>query len=118
MKSKEITIAGKQVNITYCFGTEITFNQLSGKNLPEVLMNNDRQAKDVTYAILAAAIAYAQARKKESPIEDADIMYEATPEEINVAILELGKLCVEWYAKPDAYTTGKTDEEDEDTPKN
>lgn len=116
MKQKEITIAGKQVAIAYCYATEINFQDLSGKTFRELIDESENpSSKDVVYAILAAAIACANANGKESPITDADIIYHAEPEEIVTAMAELMTLCAEWYRVPGGY---QPQEADEDAPKN
>lgn len=105
MKEKEITIAGKQVHITYCYATEIAFADLAGKDIQQFLneLTNPIAAtqRDVFNFIIASATPYYAQRGEEVPKGFADdIMYNSEPAEITKAAEAIIKLRAEWYKLP------------------
>lgn len=103
-KTKTITIAGKQVNIAYCYATEIAFYDLTGKEITafihQAITKQDVGPKDVMCAVLAAIMAYYQSQGEESPISDHDLMFDANPDELTKAFLEVIAIFSEWYKIP------------------
>ena len=108
MKIKEITIAGKQVTLAYCFATEISFKTLTDCDLNPFMVESvetlgaDKMpdVKKRLCAILAAAIAYADSKNEESPIDDKLLMNEADPEEFNEAFGVVIGLWMQFYHIP------------------
>lgn len=102
--TKTINIAGKQVNIAYCYATEVIFSDFTGMDFYTYLaQTNDKKSttpKDLLYAILAAAMAYAEMTNTEAGITDKDILFNSTPQEINEAFKEVVALFMEWYKLP------------------
>lgn len=101
MKTKEITICGKQVMLAYCFATEISFKKFTGLEIE----NFDPTDRDhIIYMILSAISTYYLSQEKEedrkAPIVDTDLMYDASSKEIIDAIKETIKLKNDWYEIP------------------
>ena len=97
MKTKEITICGKQVMLAYCFATELAFKNFTGLEIEEFDPTN---RDHITYMILAAIAAYYQKREEDAPIKDTDLMYNASPKEIVKTLNEVFKLKADWYELP------------------
>jgi len=119
MKTKEITIAGKTVTLAYCFGTEIGYKILTDEDVhpfitEAIVAINEKPARmpdlrKTIYLILACATAYYESKKQESPIEDKDLMYNAEPTEIGLALGTALNLYAEFYHLP------KDEPEDKET---
>lgn len=123
MKTKETTIAGKQVTIAYCYATEIIYKNYTGEDiglfvgevgaiektqkLPEV--------KKTLYFILSSILSYYQSKEEKSPIQDTDLMYGCDPKELWRVVGEIIVIRHDWYDFP------KDEPEEnvgEDAPKN
>jgi len=105
MKEKEITIAGKQVHITYCYATEIAFADLAGKDIQQFFneITNPTAAtqRDVYFLIMAAVTPYYTQRGEEVPKDFSDdIMYSAEPADITKAVEAIIMLRADWYKLP------------------
>lgn len=124
MKTKEITICGKQVTLGYCFATEISYKILAEEDITDFIESaikdiQDKRMPDMRksiYAILAAMTAYCDANGvKDYPITDEDIMFNATPTEIGTAIGTIIGLRSEFYRIPkdeqEEESDNKTDED-------
>ena len=102
--TKTINIAGKQVQIAYCYATEVIFSDFTGMDFSTYLQQTAAQQtttpKDILYAILAAAMAHAEMTNTEAGITDKDILFNSTPQEINEAFKEVVSLFMEWYKLP------------------
>lgn len=105
---KEITLAGKTVNITFCLATEITFKNYTGISVTEFIAESDEAIKqkkipDVEKSvclILAAVIPCYEKKGKKAPIQDKDIIYDVTAEEFNTAVAEIVLLYTNYYHIP------------------
>lgn len=101
MKTKEITICGKQVMLAYCFATELSFKNFTGENIEDLKVTNPEH---VIYLILSAIASYYQSKEyedeKKAPIVDSDLMYNATPKELVSAANDVMELRAEWYGIP------------------
>ena len=97
MKTKEITVCGRQVVLAYCFATELAFKNFTGIEIEEFDPSN---RDHIIYMILAAIAAYYQKREEDAPIKDTDLMYESKPAEIIEALKEIIQLKAEWYEIP------------------
>ena len=102
--TKTINIAGKQVQIAYCYATEVIFSDFTGMDFYTYLAqtNNKKTTspKDLLYAILAAAMAHAEMTNTEAGITDKDILFNASQQEITDAFKEVVALFMEWYKLP------------------
>jgi hypothetical protein len=109
MLKKEITIAGKQVTLGYCFATEIAYQDMAGENIADYMTEAyaDIQAdrvpniKKTILAILACIVSYYTSTGEEAPVKDSELMNEATPEELGVAIGSVIELRTDFYKVPD-----------------
>ena len=125
MKTKEITLCGKQVTLAYCFATEISYKILSDeditdffedaiKNIQEERMPDTRKS---IYAILAAMSAYCDGNGiKDYPITDEELMFDARPTEIGSAVGTIIGLRAEFYHVPKDEPEDKSEKDSE--PKN
>jgi hypothetical protein len=122
MKAKEVTIAGKTVALAYCYATEIAFSDYTGQDINRFiasLMPDDdgniptTDPKKVLYAILSAALTYAQHMEQECPIKDTDLMYSAKPGELIEAFTAVIQLRNEWYHVPEGDPKDKPAEGDD-----
>ena len=109
MKKKEITLAGKQVTVAYCYATEIAYKDLSGQDITdfmgeigEALADNKMpDTKKSIFLLVAAIMSYYETKKEDAPISDAQIMTEATPLEMGAAIGAVLNLRSDFYALPE-----------------
>lgn len=119
MKTKEITLCGKQVTVAYCYATEIAFGNFTGLSIDQFDAHNSEHP---IYLILSAIQAYnlSLSEDKKSDIRDYDIMYNATPDEIKIAFRTICELKCEWYGIPliekklDEEVTKSDDNKEED----
>lgn len=129
---KNIHICGKDVKMRYCAAAETGYERLTGKSsgifVPIVEKDADGNVKNITtqaktddfitLGVTAIVAAYAK-DKKETPITADDILYDATPEEIQALIMGVIELRNKWYEIPSIVKTDvpKTDEDREATEK-
>ena len=110
MKTKEITICGKQVTLAYCYATEIIYKDITGEDLIDFVQNaiacireqKDPDAKRTLSVILSLSMAYDQWKEedgKEAPqqITLKELMHEAEPAEIGMAMLAVLDLRSQFY---------------------
>ena len=108
MKTKTITIAGKLVNLAYCYATEIGFCDITETSIANIDTTNP---KHVIALIMAAFLAYYEGKKEECPIKASEIMYNADPSEITDAFIAVMELRLAWYKLPTGEPTDETPEE-------
>ena len=110
---KNIHICGKDVKMRYCAAAETGYERLTGKSsgifVPIVEKDEDGNVKNITtqaktddcitLGVTAIVAAYAK-DKKETPITADDILYDATPEEIQALIMGVIELRNKWYEIP------------------
>ena len=110
MKKTEIKIAGKKVNIAYCYATEIAYKDLSGEDIAAIIQEtvtcvNAQPAwmpdvKRSIYLVLAAVMAYYQSKDEDAPIKDTDLMNDCTPLELGTALGAIITLRAQFYSIP------------------
>ena len=104
MTTKTIKIANKEVTLAYCYATEIAFQRYTGTGLEN-------------FDALSAMLAYNEATKKapeDAPIKDTDLMYEAKPADLILAVATVFELRKQWYNIPAGDTAEKAEEEDKE----
>lgn len=109
MKKKEITLAGKQVTVAYCYATEIAYKDLSGQDIADfmgeigeaIAANKMPDTKKSIFLLVAAIMSYYETKKEDAPITDAQIMTDATPLEMGAAIGAVLNLRSEFYSLPE-----------------
>lgn len=122
MLKKEITLAGKQVTLGYCFATEIAYQDMAGENIADYMteayaaIQADRvpNIKKTILAILACIVSYYNSTGEEAPVKDSELMNEATPEELGVAIGSVIELRTDFYKVPDADEKKPPKKEDDE----
>ena len=111
MKTKEVTIAGKQVTLAYCYATEIGFRGYTGQDISDYISEcqiavNSGQMPDTQksiYLVLAAIVAYNESqgiKAEDAAVTDSDLIYHAKPAEVASAIATIVTLYSEWYEIP------------------
>ena len=110
MKTKIVTINGKQVTLGYCYATEINFSNFTGENaslfIPDATAKLEAMTKGGTempdikkciYIILAAALAASDSKGEECVITDKDLLYTENPSELYEALAQVILLYGEFY---------------------
>lgn len=108
MIQKEINIMGKQVTLAYCYGTEISYKLLADEEctdfIAEVLKclqeNRMPDSRKAIYLIMSAMTAFYESQSLKNPIEDKELIFHATPEDIGLAIGTIAALYIEFYKIP------------------
>ena len=126
MVQQTIQICGKDVNLAYCYATEISFKVLAEEEIHDFLREatakvQAKQMPDIRKAIfliLAAASAYYESKGEELPITDKDLMNEAGPEEFGTALGTCIKLYMEFYHLPGSEAAKAAEEQKGSTGKN
>ena len=108
MITKEITICGKQVTLAYCYATEISYKILSdedifdfGQEIAEKIQHE--QMPDIRKTILliiASMQSYYESKGMKTPIEDKELMYDCSPQDIGQALGTIITLRTEFYHVP------------------
>ena len=105
-------MCGKSVTVGMCWGTILSFYNLTGTNIEELDIKH-LTPSDVTYLLLAAITSYYQSRDEEPPIRDTDLLYNAKPKELVEATIAAVSLYCEFYSVPKAESKpAKGEEED------
>ena len=94
MIQKEITLLGKQVTLAYCYATEISYKILTdediidfGQEIAEKIQH--QQMPDIRksiFLIIASMQSYYESKDEKAPIDDKELLYESTPQEIGQAL--------------------------------
>ena len=90
MITKEITILDQKVNLAYCYGTEISYKLLADEECTEFVRevlkglqdNRMPDSRKAIYLIMSAMTAYYESQNQPNPIEDKELIFHATPEDI------------------------------------
>jgi len=110
MIQKEIELLGKKVRLAYCFGTEISYNLLADEEctdfVREVLAGLAQEqpkmpdTRKSIYLIMSAMTAYYESNGEKNPIEDKELIFHATPEDIGLAVGTIARMYIEFYKIP------------------
>ncbi len=108
MIHQDITINGKTATVGYCYATEIAYKDMAGQDIndfmPEITaaIGAERlpDVKKTICLILAAITAYYHSRNEDAPIQDTDLMNEASPLDIGKALGTIISLRGQFYALP------------------
>jgi hypothetical protein len=111
MNTKKIQIAGKEVNLAYCFATEVNFKLLADSEIndfivevAEAITTTPQRLPDIRksiFLIIASAQSYYNAQGEEMKIIDKDLLFKAKPIELGTAIGTILALRNEFYTIPD-----------------
>ena len=114
----------------YCAAAETGYEALAGKPstvFMPIIEGRDADGKptdvkpspattdDYLKLALAAIIAAYARNNEEAPITAEEILYDATPQEINELLLSVAKLRNNWYNIPDVVPVNETDEKPDDS---
>ena len=110
MIQKEIELLGKKVRLAYCFGTEISYKLLADEEctdfVREVLAGLAQEqpkmpdTRKSIYLIMSAMTAYYESNDEKNPIEDKELIFHATPEDIGLAVGTIASMYIEFYKIP------------------
>lgn len=108
MIQKEITLLGKQVTLAYCYATEISYKILTdediidfGQEIAEKIQH--QQMPDIRksiFLIIASMQSYYESKEGKAPIDDKELLYESTPQEIGQALGTVIGLRSKFYQIP------------------
>ena len=127
ISERKITLAGKEVNISYCYATEIGFKILAKEDIADfvqeiiecIKQQRDPDTEKSIDIILAAVQAYSESHgEKEAPIKDSDLMFHCTPQEMATALGTIIIMRSEFYNLPKGEEQEPTEEEREAAEKN
>lgn len=118
---RKITILGRDVEMLYCAATETGFEDIAGKTadifnpIPVLdeegkvkeLMPPPATTKDYIYLAVACIVAAYASRGEEAPNLTNDILYNATPAEVQLLTKTAIELKLEWYKVPTTATIVK-----------
>ena len=110
---KTIHICGKDVLMRYCTATETGYESISGKSsvifIPKAVKDNSGNiisvepqtniADCITLAVAGIIAAYSRLHQ-DAPITSDDILYDATPDEVQNLITVILEMRNEWYQVP------------------
>ena len=91
---KEIKIAGLTVTLCYCYAVELMFRKASGVSIDAIDMGDPDH---LVALIVASAVAYSTYSGTECPISSEQLMYDASPKDIIVAVSCVMTLREQWY---------------------
>lgn len=127
ISERKITIAGKEVNLSYCYATEIGFKILAGEDISEfakeVLESIQNKVMPDTeksiFLIIAAAQAYSESHEEKEQINSSDLMFKCSPEELATALGTIIVMKAEFYNLPKGEESEpQTEEERKEAEKN
>ena len=131
MKTKEITLCGKQVTLAYCFATEIAYKEIADEEMLDFIryaidalqQGRDPDAKRSLSAIYACIIAYAEATAEEGksaiyPFTIKELMNNVSPSEYITAMLAVIDIRNQFYHTPkgDEATASEASASDNEEP--
>lgn len=129
---RKIEILGREVEMMYCAATETGFEDIAHKtadifnpipvlddegNVKE-LMPPPATTKDYIYLAVACVVAAYASRGEEAPNLTNDILYNATPAEVQLLTRTAIELKLEWYKIPETATIDKIEDEGKGKKKN
>lgn len=126
---KTIHICGKDVDMLYCAAAETGYERLTGQSsivfAPTVVEFDEKSGKPTKFdppqamaedyiklAISAIIAAYAK-KQMDAPVTEDDIMYDATPKDVELLITTVIELRNLWYEIP-SVVKPETDEKPDD----
>lgn len=129
---RKITILGREVEMLYCAATETGFEDIAGKTadifnpIPVLdkegkvkeLMPPPATTKDYIYLAVACIVAAYASRGEEAPNLTNDILYNATPAEVQLLTKTAIELKLEWYKVPTTATIDKIKDDGKGKKKN
>ena len=129
---RKITILGREVEMLYCAATDTGFEDIAGKSadifnpIPVLddegkvkeLMPPPATTKDYIYLAVACIVAAYASRGEEAPNLTNDILYNATPAEVQLLTKTAIELKLEWYKVPTTATIDKIKDDGKGKKKN
>ena len=108
MITKEITLCEQPVTLGYCYATEIAYKDIAEEDMMEyakhaiesIQAQRDPDIKRTIFAILACMMAFSHANNQEPTITDVQLMNEAKPMEIGLAIFAILEMRQQFYHVP------------------
>ena len=106
MVQETINILGKDVTFGYCYAVEISFKTLAEEDIHSFIpvaiktVSEDKRLPDIqksVYLILASMLAYYESKGEKAPIEDKDLMFNCSAEELGLALGTVIKLYSQFY---------------------
>jgi len=126
MITKEVTICGKQVMLSYCYATEISYKVLADENIDVfmgevgVALTNETMpdVKKSIMLILASMMSYYEFKDENAPLTDKELMTNTTPGELGNAVGVIVGLRHQFYYVPKDEQDKANEEKKDEEPKN
>lgn len=107
MITKEVSLAGKNITLAYCYGTEIAYKKFTGDDADDFFMQaipaiqNEKMPdiEKLVYMILSCIVAYYE-QESDYPVTDREIMQNVTPQELGFVLGTIIALRAEFYYVP------------------
>lgn len=108
MTTKEITMCGQQLTLSYCYAVEIGYKIMADQNIHDFFDEvgkalNEQKMPDIqrtVYLIMASTMAYYESKDEKAPITDKQLIYESSPEDLGNALLAIITLRNEFFKVP------------------
>ena len=121
MTTKEITICGTQLTLSYCYAVEIGYKIMADQNIHDFFDEvgkalNEQKMPDIQrtiYLIMASTMAYYESMDEKAPITDKQLIYESSPEDLGNALLAIITLRNEFFKVPSDELTESEKNPDE-----
>lgn len=121
MTTKEITICGTQLTLSYCYAVEIGYKIMADQNIHDFFDEvgkalNEQKMPDIQrtiYLIMASTTAYYESMEEKAPITDKQLIYESSPEDLGNALLAIITLRNEFFKVPSDELTESEKQTDE-----
>ena len=96
--------------MAYCFGTEISYKLLAEQEctdfVREVLAGLAQETPKMPdtrksiYLIMSAMTAFYESNGEKNPIEDKELIFHATPDDIGLAVGTIARMYIDFYKIP------------------
>jgi hypothetical protein len=107
----------RTVTMAYCYATEIAYKELADEDITSIIQEiiagvneNPQRLPDIKRRIkliLAAITAFYDEAGKEAPVTDSDLMFHATPMEMDTALAIILTMWAKFYHLPVGEPTDK-----------
>lgn len=112
MITEQVTIAGIEVTLGYCFATELNYRNLADEEIANyfkeafacIQENKDPDTDKSIRLVLASVISYydsQSAGEATYPVNERTLIYDTTPEELMKAVIKIMNLRNKFYKVPE-----------------
>lgn len=114
MLTAKIKVAGKEYGVAWCFGTEVNYEIITGKQISTIDWSKLRLDQLATIIVAASYAYYDEQGNEEARLQDRDLLYHASGEEV----VEATKTVLGLYTKFNTLPAQdkEADKEESDAP--